>query len=232
MANIIAKDIIDRAEIILQDITNTRWTADELLGWLNDSQREVVLHKPDANPTNESMALDAETKQTIPAGGMQLIEVVRNMGTDGNSPGRAIRLIDRKILDEQRPDWHSETAASEIKHYCFDERDPRNFYVYPPADGTTEVELVYSSAPDNIADDFDSLGDADTITLDNIYANALLDYIIYRAYLKDAEYAANDAKAQNAYRTFLQSVGKLDTRETLDNPYLRDKLGAGVAAKG
>jgi len=78
--------------------------------------------------------------------------------------------------------------------------NPKVFYVYPPAQSAT-TELVYSSVPMPHAD---STG---TIKLDDRYAPAILDYMLYRAYQKDADYAANDQRSQTAYQTFLNSLG-------------------------
>jgi hypothetical protein len=214
MATITAQSLIDKAATILQDATSTRWPAEELLDWLNDGQREVVLFKPDANPVSATVALVEGTKQSIPSEGLQLLDVIRNMA--GTSPGLAVRLIGRRTLDEQLPDWHKSTSVSEAKHYLFDERDPRTFWVYPPSDGTGEAEILYSAAPSDIAAN-------DTLGVDDTYANALLDYILYRAYLKDADYAANDQRASNQHQRFMQALGVLDKKETRGNPYVRNK---------
>ena len=212
MATIVAQNLVSRAATILQDSTNTRWPEDELLDWLNDGQREVVLYKPDANPKTETVSLVAGTKQGIPAYGLSLLDVIRNV--DGGSPGRATRIIERRVMDEQLPDWHHETPASEVKHYVFDERNPKVFWVYPPNNGSGEVDVLFSSAPTDIAL-------SDTLGVDDIYANALVDYMLYRAYLKDADYAANDQRSANQYERFMAAVGGLDTRESMDNPHVR-----------
>ena len=52
MATTKAVDILDRASIILQDNTNVRFPNQELLKFFNDAQKEVVLHRPDANMQN------------------------------------------------------------------------------------------------------------------------------------------------------------------------------------
>jgi hypothetical protein len=205
-------DIVDKAEIILQDTTNTRWPASELIGWLNDAQLEIVLQKPEASITNESVAMTAGTKQSLPASGIQLIDVIRNMGAGGATPGNAIRIIDRKILDAQVPDWHlTAGAAAVIEHYMFDERDPENFYVYPPSDATTQIEIVYSSAPTTVTA-------GQNISLADVYANCILDYILYRAYSKDADYAANSQRAVGHFKAFMTSLGKRDQVEVAFDP--------------
>ena len=43
MATVKVIDLIDRAEEILQDTTNVRWSQQTLLNYLNDAQREIVL---------------------------------------------------------------------------------------------------------------------------------------------------------------------------------------------
>lgn len=290
MAEMKSNDILERAATIIQDETGTRWPFKELLKWLNDGQREIVLLKPDSYAQNSDYSAKSGTKQEIPSDGVALIDVIRNID-DSDNPGRAIRLEDRRVLDEQRPDWHTETQANEAKLYMFDERDPKRFFVYPPHSGTGKFNVVYAASPpdvalSNVADTWSasvskSIGDQITanasdgtdyvfecvyanadkttssskptwpttfgnvvidnnvawrnigkgiITLDDIYANALLDYILYRAYSKDADYAGNAQRAIAAYEAFLRSIGKLDTRERLNNPYLREQMGAGVAA--
>lgn len=213
MPTITAQQIVDRAGLILQDVTNVRWQESELLGWLNDGQRQVVELRPEAFAVNEALQLIAGTKQGIPATGIRLLDVVRNMGSDGSTPGRAIQIIDREVLDAQRPDWHSEVGDAEAKHYVYDGRDPRNFYVYPPQPVAPEyVEVVYSASPTDCL-----IGE--TIKLDDIYANALLDYILYRAYSKDAEYTQNVQRASQHYEVFLQSLGLKAQVDQTTNPH-------------
>lgn len=214
MATITAQSILNRAATILQDTTNTRWPEDELLDWLNDGQREVVLYKPDANPQLEELSLESGTRQAIPAHGLQFLDAVRNV-VNGN-PSTAIRLIERRVLDEQVPDWHSTASTAIVKHFLFDERDPKHFWVYPPSDGSAKAEVLFSSAPVDIAK-------TDTLSIDDIYANALLDYVLYRAYLKDADYAANDNRATSQHQRFLSSLGMMDAQESTNNPYVRKK---------
>lgn len=209
MGTIIARAVIEKAQIILQDTTGVRWPSDtELLGWLNDGQREVMVFKPNANVKNVAVKLATGTKQQLPADGVQLIDVVRNMGTDGNTPGRAIRIVMREVLDAQVPNWHNATPAAEAKHYTYTVLDPKTFYVYPPQPSSNQgyAELVYGAAPVDA-----TINGA--ITLDDIYQNVLVDYILYRAYSKDTEYAADQNRAathQSAYIASLTGKAKVE----------------------
>lgn len=201
MPTLTAAYTIDKAEVILQDTTNIRWPEGELLGWFNDGQREIVMLRPDAYAQRVAHALVNGTRQQIPGAGYQLIKVVRNMGADGNTPGRVVRKVPEEQLDASTPDWHASAASAVTLHYTFDIREPKTFYVYPPAIAPNTVELVYSSAPSPLA------AKTDVQLLDDVYANALLDYVLYRAYSKDAESTANAQRAVAHRTAFEQSLG-------------------------
>lgn len=216
MATVAVNSLIEKVARIIQDQSNIRWPQAELLADLNDAQREVVLYKPQASVKNVSVVLTAgQTKQSLPADAIQLIEVVRNMGADGSTPGDAIRITSREVLDAQVPTWHTDAnAAGKIRHYCFDARDPKTYYVYPKAPATAwYIEAIYSAAPADCV-----LGG--TIQIDDIYANALLNLMLYRAYSKDADYAQNTTLAAAYYQAALAQLGVKSQNEVAQNPNL------------
>lgn len=195
-----AQDIANRVEILLQDETNLRWGEDELLGWIADGERETVALNPSAYTQSSTVSLVTGTRQQLPSQAVRLIDVIRNTN------GRAVRIVERKVLDEQRPDWHVESQASEAKHFTHDARDPRTFFVYPPNNGSGSVETVYSAAPA-------AMGSiTDEITLDELYMPALVNYTAFRALSKDAEYTASQ-QATNYYQMFQHFV---QTRAQMD----------------
>jgi len=203
-----AQSIIRRVVETLQDKTSIRWPIAELVRYLNDGQREIVLYRPDSMVTHATVLLEPNnSKQTIPANGSKLIEVIRN--SQGSK--RAISMTSRKVMDAQTPEWHSHTnSANEIRHFMFDPRDPKTFYVYPPAGAASNVDIVYSSYPTDIQEPADGAiytAVTGNISVPDIYGNVLQDYILYRAYSKDSEYAGNSARAQAHYTSFSNSLG-------------------------
>lgn len=205
---ITAQSVIRRVIDTLQDTTSVRWPVNELVRYLNDGQREVILNRPDAMVTNAKITCVAGSKQGLPAGGAKLIEVVRNAAS--GSTKRAVRMINREILDAQTPNWHNLTGTLEALHFMYDPRDPRVFYVYPPALNTTELDIVYSAYPVDIVEPADGAAYtavSGNISLPDIYSNVLQDYILYRAYSKDSEYAGNAQRAQNHYTAFANALG-------------------------
>lgn len=198
-----AQSILQRVVVTLQDPSAVRWPTAELVRYLNDGQRDIALIRPDATATPASMSLAAGARQTLPAVGAKLLEVIRN--TAGTK--RAIRLVNRNVLDAQNPDWYSKAGVAEVKHYTFDPREPRVFYVYPPVLSGVSVEMIYSAYPANITEPAsNALYTAVTgdLSVQDIFANALTNYILYRAFSKDAETV--NATAAAAYYQLYQSM--------------------------
>ena len=49
--------------------------------------------------------------------------------------------------------------------------------------------------------------DTTVLSVDDVYANAILDYVLYRSYQKDSEYAGNSQRAIMHYQGFTNSLG-------------------------
>jgi len=210
-------NLLDRIRDTLQDTTSVRWTEAELLNYINDAQREIVNFRPESSATTTNVQLVTGTKQTLPSGGFRLIKITRNMSdASGGATGkRAIRIVNVDILNTQEPDWHDgnvSTHGTTVKHYVFDDDDPRNYYVYPGVSGNAYVEIVYSAAPTDLS------AASETISVDDIYANAIIDFVLYRAYMKDAEYAGNSQRASTHYQLFTASIGQGGQAQTLLDP--------------
>ena len=212
MGTVTAKTIIDKATVQLIDLANIRWTRAELLSWLNDGVRQIVTIQPSASSTTVSKQLVAGTRQTLPADGWLLLSVYRNMGTNGTTPGRAIRLVSREIIDGFNPNWHTDTAKAEVRNYIYSNQDQAAFFVYPPNTGTQYVELNYSAQPADLTNE------NQPIAIFDIFQSALVDYILYRACSKDAEYAPGLQLAQGYMATFVAAVQGKTASEVTNDP--------------
>lgn len=203
-----AQSIIQRAVETLQDADSVRWSIAELVRYLNDGQREVIVFRPDSMSTNATVTCISGTKQSLPTNGVKLISVIRNSAA--SSTKKAVRMVNRELLDVQSPGWHDSTSSVNIVHFMYDPRDPKKFYVYPPATTAAQIDIVYTAYPVDITEPaVGSLYTAVTgsISLPDIYANALCDYILYRAFTKDAEYAGNATRAAGHYSVFANALG-------------------------
>ena len=215
------QSVIDRVQKTLQDTTGVRWpVVDELVLWVNDAQREIALLKPDASAKNVTITLAAGTKQDIPSDGNRLLRVVRNMSAASSGIGkRAVRIVSREVLDAQTPDWHDPLVTGDaahvavVKHYIYDEQNPRNFYVYPgvAAAASSFVEIIYSANPVTVAQN----GNLD---IPDIFANAVMNYVLYMAYMKDADYAGNQQRASSHFQLFMASITGKAQLDALTSP--------------
>lgn len=228
---ITAQSIIRRAVETLQDTTSVRWPVNELVRYLNDGQREIVLYRPDSMVTNATVTCVAGTKQALPANGAKLIEVIRNAAA--TSAKKSVRMINREILDAQTPGWHNIMGSVDILHFMYDPRDPKTFYVYPPATTSAQLDIVYASYPTDITEPADgALYTAVTgnISLPDIYGNALLEYVLARCFMKDSEYAGNAQRAQAHYTMFATALG-IELKGTMTfSPTAKHALAGGAAS--
>lgn len=214
MGTVTAGAIIDKAVRQLTDLSAIRWTRAELLAWLNDGQRQIVVLDPAAANTVTSVQLQAGARQTIPANGWLLLGINCNMGTNGTTPGRAVRLISRELLDNFDPDWRNATKSAVTKNYLYDIQDQLAFHVYPPSTGTNYLQINYSKQPTDIT------SESTPIELFDVYQGPLLDYIMFRACSKDAEYAPGLQLAAMYMQAFVAAVGGKEGAELKNNPAL------------
>lgn len=205
-----AANVISRASRILQDLSNVRWSTSELLGWLNDGRREMAVFRPDLYSVVTVVALVSGTRQSIPTAGMRFLDAYRNINAD-DSPGTAIRLIQREDLDSQYPGWHGATPGV-TANFMHDERVPRVYWVYPPAVTNAKLEISYAQEPSDITTDTTEL------TQEGPYSNALVDYLCYRAFVKDATFAGNLTRAAAAYAQFKTLITDGDARDITASP--------------
>lgn len=211
-----AKTIIDKASVLLGDVAATRWTTAELLGWLNDGQRELVTLAPQTNIKNVPLHLVSGIKQSLPSDAIILLDIPYNSGSAGTTVGTVINHVPKEIMLKRIPGWTATLPSSVVKHYIYSASDPLIFYVYPPQPTTTKyVECVYSAVPALIAN-----ATAGTkITLDDQYQNALLDYLLYRSFSKDTDSANQTARGTEYYKMFISAIAsKMGVDSTLSNP--------------
>lgn len=211
MSTVKVVDLISRAHTILLDTTAVRWPAVELQGWLNDGYKELVNIRPDANAQTTTFTCAAGYRQNIigiSGRVYKLLEVFANKAAGSNK--RHIQQVSRPSLDTIRPGWYNQTPSINIEKYAYDPRLPTEFLVYPPATSSAQVELMYAEVPEPHALTEVQLmnpATAEVIRVDDIYANPLLDYVLYRAYSKDSEQQNNASRAVAHYQAMTASIG-------------------------
>lgn len=211
MGTVTAGAILDKAAIQLTDLTNIRWTRGELLSWLNMAQQSLILAVPEASAATANVTTVTGVRQSIPTDGWILLSANRNMGASGIAPGRSLEETRREILTRNNPMWAIDTPTGSAVSYIYTPLDKTVFWIYPPADASgNKIEVTYSQAPVAIT------SESTAIMVNNIYEPVLLDYVLYKACMKDAEYAPGVALAQGYLATFTSLIDALQgsTRST------------------
>ena len=204
-------DVINQTAYMLTDESAVRWPKPTLLGWFNEAQRAVVLRRPDSLAVNEPFSCQGGSRQDMPAEGIRLIDIVRVIG------GSGITKVDKSQLDAHIRDWYTQAESADIEHFVYDERDPKRFYLYPPAAVGTTIEIIYSKSPDVVSiADFNT--DTQVISVDDVFANALQEYILYKAWMKDAEHAGNSNRANGHFNQFMVAIGDKTRADTAMAP--------------
>lgn len=239
----LVRDVLYRCSTQLHDLAPqfTRWTERELVAWLNDGQRAIAKYMPYACSRVDALRLVTGTKQSIetitfdrvingdgsaPAAvrGASLLNIRRNLGADGLTPGLAMRIVAGEVLDSVYPGWHMRTGTP--TQYVFDPQTPKVFYVSPGVafSSTIWVEAAYLASPNELvsADLFGMDGSSTTpISIDDKYVDDLVNYILARAYMKDAEFAADGGLAQAHSAQFIASINAQVAALTGVNPNLQ-----------
>ena len=208
MATVRVKDVIQRVRLVLNDPTKTGWSDEELLTWYNAAIVAIITMRPDALTKAAKFLCDRKTRQTLPTEAIRLVRV------DRNSNGAAIRQIDRAKLDEQIPFWHdTRDIVDNVEFYVFDIREPKVFYVYPAPLSGHAIDIVYSYSPTPVTLAQLHL-DSTVIAIDDSFQDAIHDYMIFRAFTKDSDFADAGNKSTlhfQSFSSFLQGKNESDT---------------------
>lgn len=90
-----AQDVIDRARQLINDVASgfvagLRWSDAELLQWLTDGQREIVVIEPEANAITDIFTVTASPRQSLsPTLAYKLIRVEANGSAGESEPDTA-----------------------------------------------------------------------------------------------------------------------------------------------
>jgi hypothetical protein len=251
-ATILVREALRRASYLLGDLSPAqfqRHRESECVDFLNDGALAIVKYLPIAGSRVDAIKLKPGTLQSIetiaaadckpgdgttpavPILGISLLRVSRNMGANGTTPGRAIRIVDQKTLDAVDADWHSASkAATAVANFVADPSTPRYFYVTPPAHASTAVwvELAYTAQPLRVPNtgapgsEIYLAGGASTATipLPDEYIDDLVNYVVARASMVESEWA-DSSKAQTFAGMFLASLNGKVAAITGSNPNLK-----------
>jgi hypothetical protein len=178
-----ANDYITDAAELYADTAYDRISIATWIKYLNAAIRALILVRPDAGAVTESVVLTAGIKQTLPTAALRLLDISRNMGVDGLTPGRIVSPSDRQHIDYANLLWPAATGETAIESFSYDAKIPNIFYVTPPVHATTAVyvEMSTSQLPTQLTASGDYTG------VNDIFFEPLVQFMLYKAYSADDE---------------------------------------------
>lgn len=212
-----AAEVLRLVSGVLQDLEPDMprrwvWEHDEkaglsLLELLNAAVRAVVLQRPDITAVTEAVLLEPGIRQGMPDrrhgarhACAALIGLVRNMGADGETPGKGIIPVPAALLLGMAGYG---TMAPEVQMYAYDKHlDPYTYYVYPavPEQAEVWVELTYSAMPPALTATDQELPVQDT------FSEALVHHMLASVLSGDNE-TSNLTRAQMHMQAYYQVMG-------------------------
>lgn len=211
-------DVISRAARILNDEERVRWKDAELLDYVGDGQRQIVHYKPESNSTDGLWQVVAgETRQVAPADSMRVLRVTRSLR--GGQPLRAISITSRAVLDSMDRDWHSR-QGDVVQLWLYEpDVDKGVFFIYPAVPQGAALQVEYSRRPD------DPASMSSNLEIGDQWLDALVDWVLYRAFSKDADYGGNAQRAAGYGQAFAGRIGLKWQTDQMADPNMRRRGG-------
>lgn len=168
--------LIDEAARQLNDASNDVWGRRDLAFAVSFVLREIASLRPDIVAETDTMQLASGYAQSVPTDVDRWIEAVRNMGQNGNTPGRTIFNARPDMAEAVKPEIAATKQASEIREIYFDPNLPRTFYTYPPADGTSYIQ--FRAVKQQPTGDAINQDETTELTVPEIHAPIVLDGVV------------------------------------------------------
>ena len=207
--------VINQVRQKLNDPSKVTWSDTVLINALNEALQALVSYRPDAASYTTMMLLVAGTRQTLPSDGVRLLKVIRNKGVSGLSDaGRAIRKADMLVQDALLPDWHLTNGQTVIDEYFYDPLQPKEFYVYPPAPVSPQIgiDISYVRVLPTIT------ATTDTFPVDDYFAPAIQEWMLYSIWCGDDEQSPNYGAAQGHLQTFFSLLQVKSNSDVASSP--------------
>ena len=207
--------VINQVRQKLNDPSAVTWSNTVLINALNEALQALVSYRPDAASYTTMMLLVAGTRQTLPSDGVRLLKVIRNKGVSGLSDaGRAIRKADMLVQDALLPDWHLTNGQTVIDEYFYDPLQPKEFYVYPhaPVSPQIGIDISYVRVLPTIT------ATTDTFPVDDYFAPAIQEWMLYSIWGSDDEQSPNYGAAQGHLQTFFNLLQVKSNSDVASSP--------------
>jgi len=171
---------------ILTDEGHINWDVSlDLFPAITEALRTIVLIRPDANPAQGAITLEVnKLLQSLPAGGIVLSDIFRNLGVSGADAGPGITRVEKSVMDQALPGWQTHTTDARIRNYMYTQETPGLFISYPIPTVALKVEGIWGADPTPI------LVGTDVICINDTFGPAIKEWALFRMQSMEVEAAS------------------------------------------
>ncbi|KUI98943.1 phage adaptor protein [Vibrio sp. MEBiC08052] len=186
--------LIIRVGNALVDDTFTLWSKDFHRCSFNDALAALTLAHPAlSNKTAEIQVAAGQWQVPLPDDAYLLLSV-------NHCNGYGLEQTEQERISHLYPDWRRQTDTRPT-NWMRNPDDPLTFFIFPSTQSVQPIELTYSRH-------LHVSRDSDWVDIHDIYAPLLFDYLMYRAYSRDGQAEAQQAKAVSHFQAFQFGLGQ------------------------
>lgn len=188
----LVSEVLVRAQRIFGDEAGVQLTEQDVIRWVNDAQREIIVQTEDllqasslantvANQQDYSLPTDLATLRSV------------HYKIPGTQSFVRLKSLSMQEFDEYADGWEGTqfTATSPIVYHVY--ANTIRLFPIPASGGTGTLKIYYARKAANVT------LTSDTLDLPETYFNAVVAYVLARAYEMDEDWgAASNMNAQIA----------------------------------
>jgi len=187
------------------EFEHIRWSRAELIEYANDAVVQIAMLRPDTVAKDETVALKPGARQELPEGGTRFQRVEGTFDRHNVLQGQPFRMDTRAARIART--WFAAPSCPHsgdyvVTAFAFDPANPRVFFVEPPVPPDPPVKVIVSLArvPQPVDEN-------EALPMDRRFHNAVIAWMLYRAFSKDQDSAPDAAHAANHLRHFYEMLG-------------------------
>lgn len=203
------KRLTDAAGDELNDLEigyeHTRWPLINLFEYTTEALEQIAVVKPELFVEIKVVQLRLGAEQIIPDSFGKLLDIPVNINSDGTRGSDILEASFLLMRGFNKP--ICQNGGAKVGSYMVNPRNPRGFIVSPPA-ASYPPQYVQLMGQGRVK--------AVTATTERLYMpggavedyfNCLLDWVLYRAFMKDTESQSSLQRANIHYKAFFTGLG-------------------------
>jgi hypothetical protein len=204
MGTLLVSEIFERTGRILLDEGGVRWGSAELLDWYNEGLLDMVTRRPGLLPSVDDVVLVAGTQQVLTTDRLAIIDVGQNIGSVAKPRnGQVPNITPKDTMDRLIPDWQYQSSSVMVITVVTHQQTPRIFWVYPPQPTVNpgRLRMIQSKRPTVVS------ATSAAFEPDDQYMPIMIEYLLYRAFSKDAENPSSGQRSAQHLQNYLGLLG-------------------------